>query len=148
MKQTNLKKSALFLIGIPALLITAVLIISGGDAAVAQPGSVDDPVVTLSYIGSALSMHPAELEGGEDLEIPAGMGVILLDGRARLDAPSDGRSWIVNVTAGTISTESIDLVPGNMYMPVTDQPSQQFTIIAWESSVIAVRGLTGASVLN
>ncbi len=110
----------------------------------AQPGTETDPVISLSYLDTAMSMSPVVLEGGEEFRVSSGRTIVLLDGTARLSPPSEGRTWIVDTTSGEVHETGIDLTVGHLYIPVADDSETAvFTVMAWQSSTIAVPGGTG-----
>ncbi|MFH1677085.1 MAG: hypothetical protein ABIC40_08670 [bacterium] len=123
------------------LSVLALAIISGALVTVlsAQPGSETDPVVSVSYLDSVMGFDPVTVEGGEELIVPAGRGLILLEGACKIDPPSSGNFRIVNVTTGEITRESTEMVVGNLYITVSEnRKSSVFKIKAWRNSTVAV----------
>ncbi len=125
--------------GIVVLPIIIIVILAGLGRA--QPGTETDPVVSLSYLESALAFSAVALEGGEDIEIVSGRQVILLEGSCRILPPADGSLWIVDLTEGDVHTGTIEMIAGRLYLPVAegDAPGE-FTVQAWTRSTIAIPG--------
>ena len=110
----------------------------------AQPGTETDPVVSLSYLESALSVSPIILEGGEEFSVPSGRGIALIEGSSIIRPPSDVRWWIIDVSTGEISQEPVDMLPGHMYIPVSESSEDaQFVLQAWQTSTLAIPGGAG-----
>jgi len=129
---------------VPLLIITVIVAVENTRA---QPGTESDPVVSLSYLDTALAYTPVSLEGGEDFRFTGGRGIVLLTGSCRLSLPADttgGRFWVVDTTVGEVHESGIDMIAGHMYVPVSNEPTSAiFTIQAWQTSTIAVPGGTG-----
>ena len=110
----------------------------------AQPGSETDPAVSLSYLETAIGFSPVQLEGGEELLIDSGRGIVLVSGAAGLVLAGDLRTKIIDISDGLVLTGDIDLVPGHMYIPIAlDNSVTAITLQAWQSSIIAIPGGTG-----
>lgn len=136
------KKTILILL--PVIITGLVLMVLQNGNVFAQPGSETDPVISLSYLETALSCQPVSLEGGEELRIEPGLGIILIEGSCGLISPEGGRSRITDVSEGTVFTEDIELIPGHMYIPIMlDDGEVEFIIQAWQTSTIAIPGGSG-----
>jgi hypothetical protein len=137
-------KNTLLRIRIPAIIAILTAIVFSGIIAYAQPGSETDPVVSLSYLETATSFQPVALEGGEELSIESGSGVILIQGSAGLVVPIGGQSKIIDISDGSVMTGDIEMLAGHMYIPIMlDSGDLKFIIRPWESSVIAIPGGSG-----
>jgi len=122
-----------------SLFIVAIVSCALVRALFAQPGSETDPVVSVSYLDSVLGFDPVTIEGGEELAVPSGRGLILLDGACKIEPPASGNFKIVNVTTGEITGESTEMAIGNLYIAVAEnRKSSVFKIKAWRSSTVAV----------
>ena len=139
MNRTSIIYASLF---IPIFLIACFTM---AKSLLAQPGTEADPVVSLSYLNSALSMNTIVLEGGEDLKLPSGRGIILLEGQCRINPPAGSDSWIVNVTSGEIFRGQVDLKPGSLYTAVSADGTALFGLLAMGASTIAAPGSIGIS---
>jgi len=130
---------------VPLMIFAVILVYTGASA---QPGTETDPVVSLSYLETALSYTPISLEGGEDFRFNGNGGVMLINGNSRMSLPTDtsgGRFYIVDITEGVVHETDVDMVAGHMYVPVSDEPASAiFTVQAWQRSTIAVPGGTGS----
>lgn len=137
-------KNIFLRIRIPAIIAITGAIVYSGMIAYAQPGSESDPVVSLSYLETATSYQPVVLEGGEELSINSGAGVILIQGSAGLVVPVGAQSKIIDISDGSALTGDIEMLPGHMYIPVMlDAGDLKFIIRPWQSSIIAIPGGEG-----
>jgi hypothetical protein len=110
----------------------------------AQPGTQTDPVVSLSYLETALRTEAVLLEGGEEFPVAGGRGVALLEGTCRLSGPPGGGWWIVDATDGAVHRAYIDMVPGHLYLPVANAAEDAtFTLEAMQNSTVAVPAGSG-----
>jgi hypothetical protein len=112
----------------------------------AQPGTEADPVVSLSYLEAALGTDPVVLEGGEELPIPPGRGVALIEGRCRLSPPAGGSWWVLDVSSGEVLAAQIEMVRGHWYVPIAAEGlTGRFQVQAWQTSTVAVPAGAGAN---
>ena len=125
------------------IVITAIAIIITAIAVNAQPGTDADPFISLSYLNAATSLAPVSLEGGEELQISGGFGLVLLEGFTKIFPPDNGDSWIVDVTDGEIYVGNIDMSIGHMYVVVSENSDAVFTLQARQESVIGIPGGAG-----
>ncbi len=110
----------------------------------AQPGSETDPVVSLSYLDTALAMSPIVLEGGEDIRVAGGRGLSLIEGTCRLSPPDGDRSWILDISAGEVLHGEVDMQEGHYYLPLSENTDTvEFTLLAWQTSTVAIQGGAG-----
>ena len=131
------------------IVITAIGIAAflAGRAVHAQPGSESDPVVSLSYLETATSYQTVALEGGEELTVNSGSGIILVQGSAGLVVPQGLRSNIIDISDGDVYSTDTEMIPGHMYIPILinelDENDSGFVVRAWQTSVIAIPGGSG-----
>jgi len=136
-------KSIINPVHISAFLIIAVALAVAAIAVYAQPGTDVDPFISLSYLQAATSLNPVSLEGGEDLEVTGGFGLVLLEGSAKLFPPEDTDAWIVDSTDGQIYVDAVDMTAGHVYIPVCSDNSEIFALQAMQDSVIGIPGGAG-----
>ena len=127
---------------IAAFLILAVAL-AAAITVYAQPGTDVDPFISLRCLQAATSLNPVSLEGGEDLEVTGGFGLVLLEGSAKLFPPEDSDSWIVDSTDGQIYVDAVDIIAGHVYIPVCSDNSESFALQAMQDSVIGIPGGAG-----
>ncbi len=125
----------LVLISLACLLLTGRL-----DA---QPGTENDPILSLSYLESALRVDPVILEGGEEFPISSGRGLALLEGRCMIIPPDSGRWWILDITKGEIHRNSMEMSIGHWYVPVSEDGRAGFALQALQASTVAVPAGSG-----
>jgi len=128
---------------IAAFLIIAIALALTAIAVYAQPGTDVDPFISLSYLQAATSLNPVSLEGGEDLEVTGGFGLVLLEGSAKLFPPEDSDAWIVDSTDGQIYVDSVEMTAGHIYIPICSDSSESFALQAMQDSVIGIPGGAG-----
>jgi len=124
------------------LFISALLAITAFSV-YAQPGTDADPFISLSYLNAATSLTPVSLEGGEELMITGGFGIVLLEGYAKLFPPDDSDSWIIDTTSGDIHTGDVDMSEGHMYVVVSENEGADFVLQARQESIVAIPGGSG-----
>jgi len=111
----------------------------------AQPGGESDPVVSLSYLQAELAYVQVLLEGGEEIGMAGGRGIVLVEGSCRLRVPPDSGWLIIDVTSGETYGESLDMMPGHFYLPVAESgPTERYTLQAWQRSTVVVPGSAGS----
>ena len=131
---------------LPSLTILAIavsLAILSTAKIAAQPGTQSDPVVSLSYLKTAVAMQPVTIEGGEDYQVAPGKSVALLQGRVRLTPPAGSGCWILSVKTGTVCSDAVEMTPGSYYILIAENSDARFTLQAWEASTIALPGGSG-----
>ena len=102
--EVKLKLSAAkwFLSGLLAgILITGV-------AYAARPGEVDDPLISLSYLRTAVSFNPVVLNDGEEINIAPGEEFILIDGQIKLECPGNFKAHDISRGKLLDNPDSVD----------------------------------------
>jgi len=122
--------------------IAAVILFMYISSVSAQPGTDADPVISLSYLESALSYSPVVLEGGEDLDIACGSPVILVTGNCFI-MPGTDDCHIIDLTDGDVMDESASMDPGHLYVVISTDDESTFTVRSIQSSTIAITGGSG-----
>jgi hypothetical protein len=143
MEVLPVRREKIYILTAATAILVSIVVYRAG-ITYAQPGSETDPVVSLSYLETAMSFNVVPLEGGEELRVKTGLGIILVEGSANLVLAPESRSRIVDITAGEVHDSEIEMVPGHMYFPVNlDGLVDAITIQAWQTSYIAIPGGSG-----
>ncbi|MGP1569802.1 MAG: hypothetical protein ACTTH0_02670 [Eubacteriales bacterium] len=125
-----MKKNTIILMAISIVLILGITMAFAGGT----PGTTEDPLVSRSYVDSALSYKPLELKAGQSLIGGEGCEIIPRSGFVTALAPQDG---LADVTAGNEIKQGYT-APTNHLMIVSRSDGRG--IKAQEDSWILVRG--------